>query len=310
MAGVLGMGVASAEIKVSDALSLSGFMDMSAGYIDDNGTTSAYAGYDQFELDFKLKFAENLSGQVDLNMWPLGGTGSDVVLEQAFVTYTKGALSLTTGKFLSSTGFEAAEPTGLYQYSWSNTLVYGGYQNGVAASYTISPMISLYGAFVGSVWDGTDTDIKKPGYEAQVSLMPLEGLTIKAAYAAETDLAQDDGGDTGVTVLSNQSLVNVWASYATGPLLVAAEVNLVSDWGPTDEAGLGYLVMANYKATDKIAVTGRYSALKLDGMAAADNEFALSPSYAISSSWLVLAEFQQKIEAKVTTVAVESLLMF
>jgi hypothetical protein len=314
-AGVLGMGLAAApsfaEVKVSDALSLSGFLDMSAGYIDDDGTTSAYAGFDQFELDFKLKFADNLSAQADLNMWPLGKTGSNVVLEQAFLTYTMGPASLMAGKFLSSTGFEAAEPTGLYQYSWSNTLVYGGYQNGVAASYTVTPMVSLYAAFVGSVWDGTDTDIESPGYEAQISLTPITGLTVKAAYAAEMDLAQDDGGDSGIIVTSDQSLINVWASYAAGPALVAAEVNLVSDWGPTDEKGMGYLVMGNYKVTDKFAVTGRYSSFKLDVSGAkADPEVAISPSYAVSGSWLVLAEVQRQLEDKVTTIAVESLLMF
>jgi hypothetical protein len=314
--GVLGMGLAAApsfaEVKVSDALSLSGFVDMSAGYTDDNGTTSAFAALDQFELDFKYKFADNLTAQVDLNAWPTqpGAPRNDgVVLEQAFLTYTMGPASLTAGKFLSSTGFEAAEPTGLYQYTWSNTLVYGGYQNGIAASYTITPMVSVYGAFLGSVWDGTDTDIESPGYEAQISLTPLEGLTAKAAYAAEMDLVQDDGGDTGVTVTSDQSLINVWASYAAGPALVAAEVNILADWGPADEAGLGYLVMANYKLTDKFAVTARYSSLKMDG-GTADPEVTLSPSYAISPSWLVLAEVKRELEDKITALAVESLLMF
>src|SRR5690606_2440092 len=143
--------------------------------------------------------------------------------------------------------FEAAEPTGLYQYSYSKTLVYGGYQNGAAVSYTISPMISLYGALVGSVWDGRDADIKKPGYEVQLSLTPIEGLTVKAAYAGEQDLATYDPVVDTLMGVSNQSLVNVWASYATGPVTVAAEVNYLMDWDLSDDKGLGYLAMVNYK---------------------------------------------------------------
>lgn len=298
-AGILGMGIASAGIKVSDALSLSGFIDMSAtAGLPDTGPKSLTASFDQFELDFLYTFSDKLSAQVDVNS--IGGGALE--LEQAFIAYTAGPATLYAGKFLSATGFEAAEPTGLYQYSYSRNCdrtvggcVYGGYQNGVAVSYTVSPLISLYGALVGSVWDGTDTDIKSPGYEAQVSLTPLAGLTAKLAYAADLDLAEDDGGDTGVSILSNQSLVNVWVSYATGPLTVAGEVNYLMDWGTTDEKGLGYLVMANYKLTDKFGITGRYSALKLDSMGAADNEITVSPGYAISDAWFVLAEAKHGI---------------
>ncbi len=312
-AGMLGMGIASAEIKVSDALSLSGFIDMSAtAGLPDTGPTSLSASFDQFELDFLYTFSDKLSAQVDVNS--LGG--GVVELEQAFIAYTAGPATLYAGKFLSSTGFEAAEPTGLYQYSYSKNCdgpvgcVYGGYQNGVAVSYTVSPLISLYGAIVGSVWDGSDTDIKSPGYEAQVSLTPIQGLTAKLAYAADIDLAEDDGGDTGVSILSNQSLINFWVSYETGPLTVAGEVNYLMDWGTADEQGLGYLVMANYALTDKFGITGRYSALKLDSMGAADNEVAVSPGYAISDAWFVLAEAKHEIEAKNTTFAVESLITF
>ena len=307
--GVLGMGLAAApsmaQIKVSDALSLTGFIDMSAGAsFPDGGASSLGASFDQFELDFMYTFSDNLSAQVDLNS--LGGGVME--LEQAFLTYTTGPLSVYTGKFLSSTGFEAAEPTGLYQYSYSKTLVYGGYQNGFAASYAVSDMISLYGALVGSVWDGSDTDIKSPGYEVQVSLMPVEGLTVKAAYAGETDLTIYVA-DT-VAGVTNQSLVNVWASYETGALTVAGEVNYLMDWGLADEAGLGYLAMVNYGLSDKLGLTVRYSALKTDSMGAADNEIAVSPGYAISDSWFVLAEAQYELEAKSLNLAVESILTF
>jgi hypothetical protein len=307
MAGVLGMGLATAQVKLDDKLSLSGFLDMSAtAGMPDAGPKTLTASFDQFELDFNYKFADNLAARADVNS--LGGGA--VVLEQAYLTYTMGSASIMTGKFLSVSGFEAAEPTGLYQYSTSKTLVYGGYQNGFAASYTVSPMISLYGSVVGSVWNGTDTDIKKPGIEAQVSLLPLEGVTVKAAYLFESEYAGTwDSAGTPVAYVTDRSLINVWGQYIAGPLTVAAELNMLMKWDENENSGLGYLAMVNYKLNDKLGVTGRYSALSMDG-GTADNEITVSPGYAVSSAWFVLAEVKQEIEAKKTSFAVESILTF
>lgn len=308
VAGVLGMSVANAEIKVSDALSLSGFIDMSAtSNFPDGGDPTLDAAFDQFELDFSFTFSDKLTAQVDLNS--LGGGAMD--LEQAYITYAAtDKLSVYAGKFLSASGFEAAEPTGLYQYSYSETLVYGGYQNGVAVSYALNPMISLYGAVVGSVWDGADTDLTYPGYEAQLTLTPIEGLTAKGGY-----FATDVGGFT-------TSLINVWASYEVGPLTLGAEVNVVSNWYGDDDgsdltpdvpmednSGLGYLIMANYKLTDKLGITGRYSALDTD-VGGLSNEVTVSPGYAISDAWFVLAEAKYMLEAKELRLAAESLITF
>jgi hypothetical protein len=303
VAGVLGMGMANAEIKVSDALSLSGFIDMSAtSNFPDGGDPTLNAGFDQFELDLSYTFSDKLKAQVDLNYeaWNNYDPTKDaqgMTAEQAYLAYTAGSATFYAGKFLSASGFEAAEPTGLYQYSVSETLVYGGYQNGVAVNYALSPMISFYGAVVGSVWDGTDTDISEPGYEAQVALKPIEGVTVKAGYF---------GTDVGAY---SQSLINVWGSYVAGPLTAAAEVNVVSNWTADGDNGLGYLVMGNYKLNDKLGITGRYSALDTDA-GGLSNEVTFSPGYAISSAWFVLAEAKYMLEKKETRLAAESILTF
>jgi hypothetical protein len=294
VAGVLGMGIANAEIKISDALSISGFIDMSVtSNFPDGGDPTLDAAFDQFELGFSYTFSDKLTAQVDLNS--LGGGAMD--LEQAYLAYSAGAATFYAGKFLSASGFEAAEPTGLYQYSYSETLVYGGYQNGVAVNYAISPMISLYGALVGSVWDGTDTDLTYPGYEAQVAVMPMEGVTVKAGY-----FGTDMGG-------YSTSLINVWGMYEAGPVTLAAEVNVVSNWTAENDDGLGYLVMVNYKLSDKLGVTGRYSALDTD-VGGLSNEVTVSPGYAISDAWFVLAEAKYMLEAKELRLAAESILTF
>lgn len=287
-----------AEIKVSDNLSVSGFLDMSAhGMQSDDVDPTLDANVDQYELDFMYKY-NWLSARVDLN-----AVGSDAVtLEQGFVNaaFTP-SLSMSMGRFLSSLGFEAAEPTGLYQYTSSLTTVgvYPGYQNGLNIAYT-SPMFGFYAAAVTNVWNSpgqpTETEVlETPGFEAQLALMPVEGLTIKAGgawqvYDSEAAATMDDDG---------QGLVNVWASYATGGLTVAGEFNYLLDWegnADNDATGMGWLAMANYKFTDKFAATLRYSALTIDDedddTDDLQNEITFSPSLAITGNWTVLAEYR------------------
>ena len=312
---------------VSAEVEFSGFVDMSV--FSDDGDASM--SLDQFELDVSTDLGEGISMRADVNAM---GPTAPVELEQAFITYDTGeGLALTMGKFLSCTGFEAAEPTGMYQYSYSATLVYGGYQNGVAASYG-SDMFGLYGAVVSSVWDGAETDLlgdageaveasidtlgmagdvhvikmndAKPapesdfGFEAQVALMPVEGITAKAALAREDE----------------QTLINVWGMLETGPLTVAAEVNSMSDWGGY-ESGLGYLGMVNYGLSDQVGVTARYSAIAWTpiggGADAETSEFTIAPSFAVSDNWGLVAELKMLTvgdEDAVAQIALESLLTF
>jgi len=323
-ATLAGLGAASsfAEIRLTDNLSTSGFLDMSAagGMKDDIDLDTLVAGFDQFELDFMFKFGDKVSARADISQGGAGGGAGAIHLEQGFVTAHLGSLSISTGRFLSSSGFEAAEPTGLYQYSTSLNLslplglgtpwggVYGGYQNGVNLAYS-TPMFGLYGAVVTDLWETGETDLKTPGFEGQVSVTPIPGLTAKVAY-----LFQMYDEDATVEEDASQQLLNAWASYAFGPLTVAGEYNLLLDWDVSDETGNGYLVMANYKFTDMFAATLRHS-----GMFYADldpfYEFTVSPSVAISANWLVLAEFRYDMLPEPTddplfSYAVESLFSF
>src|SRR5882672_670123 len=157
---MLGLGAATsfAEVKLTDNLSTSGFLDMSAnGMKPDSGDATLNAEVDQYEMDFFYKFG-GLTARADINS--IGPNGA-VVFEQGYVTATSGALSMSVGKFLSCSGFEAAEPTGLYQYSVSKLLsgyagaTYGGYENGVNVAYA-APKFALYGAVLTSVWGSAD----------------------------------------------------------------------------------------------------------------------------------------------------------
>ena len=298
---VLGLGATAsfAEIKVNDNFSTSGFVDMSVvGMSPDTGDATLNGSLDQYEMDFMYKFGF-FSARADINSG--SGAASGLSTEQAFITAAlTNELSLGMGRFLSSSGFEAAEPTGLYQYSISKTTggVYGGYQNGVNVAYA-SPKFGVYGAVVTDLWLSGETELMNtPGFEAQVSVMPVEGVTIKAAQ-----LWQVYDKDANPTADESQGLTNIWASYAKGPITVAAEFNLLESWkvGTADTlSGMGWIAMANYKITDKFAVTARYSALTIDDEVDAtddmDSEVTLSPSFAVSPNWLTLAEVRVELD--------------
>jgi hypothetical protein len=289
--------VSMAEIKVNDNLSITGFVDMSANGKDSGDVDPTLnANVDQYEMDFMYKYGF-FSARADVNVetWK----SNSATLEQAYATAALlPSLSLSTGRFLSSMGFEAAEPTGLYQYSVSKTTagIYGGYQNGINLAYN-GGKFGVYGAVVSDLWSSAETEImKSPGFEGQVSLMPVEGLTAKAAvlWQMYDKKATATLGDDG------QGLVNVWAQWAKGPLTAAAEYNQLLSWkadsAHKDQMGMGWLAMVNYKFTDKFATTLRYSALAIDDDNSATDdmgsEVTISPSFAISPNWLALAEYR------------------
>jgi hypothetical protein len=308
-AGVLGVGLAAApsfaDIKVNDQLSLSGFLDMSATYNNVAFTPAGTAAdeftatFDQFELDFLYKFTDKLTARVDVNS--LGGGA--MALEQGFLTYTTGPVAFTAGKFLSVSGWEAAEPTGMYQYDYSDAFVYGGYQNGVAVSYTVSPMIALYASVVDGIWVA-DGNLSRPGVEAQIALMPTKEITVKA-----TNLFQQQPGYI-------TDVVNVWGSYVMGPLTAAIEGNYLMNYTSEEDNGFGGLVMANYKLTDVFAVTGRYSMLSTSGPTDADadditaSEVTIAPSVTLLSNWFALAQAKYQFETEELGFAVETTVTF
>ena len=297
----LTLGSASAEIKLNDNLSVSGFLDMSTVTTMGDETETSLS-FDQFEMDLHLNYG-SVTGQVDID-----STDADqgLKLEQGFVTYTAPkdmlpGVSITAGRFLSALGFEAAEPTGLYQYSFSEGIPYPGYQNGVAVNVKPMKQAGIYVAFLSSVWDVNETDAGTPGIEAQLALTPIEQITAKVGYALD---AMDD---------YTQTELNAWLSFAQGPLTLAGEIDLLGNWGADGNNGMHFLGMANVSLADiisaPIGVTLRFSGISLDD-SDTSTAFTFSPSYSATDNWLLLAEFKQRLDAEETIIAVESLFTF
>jgi hypothetical protein len=315
-------GSASADIKLTDNLTLNGFLDMSAvitsSKVKEDGKettkTTASGNFDQFELDFLFDYGST-TARVDIDST---GDGSGMKLEQGFVTYNVSedilpGASITAGRFLSTFGWEAAEPTGLYQYSVSEGIPYPGYQNGVAVSIAPVKEISIYAALLTGVWDVADTDLKNPGIETQVTLTPIEEVTAKVGFAL------DDTGEGDA-----RTEVNAWVSFTEGPLTLAGEFDLLGNWpsaSAVDTAGnplirkdgIHYLGMASVSLADVISapigVTVRFSGVKLDEEDTS-TEITFSPSFTANDNWLLLAEVKRRIDAEETIFAFESLFTF
>ena len=310
----------ASAIKISDNFSVDGFLDMSAGVTigeDEDGDSEldAFAGYDQLELALKFSF-DKLSGRADID-------GNDSIgLEQAYITYAfSDMVSINAGRFLSSIGFEAAEPTDMFQYSYSTGIPYPGYQNGVSLSISPSDMIGLYASVVTGVWDGGgDTDLNHPGFEAQVALMPIEGLTAKIGFAgdimeevhAEEEGDHDHHDEEEETYLKSE--INAWVMYSMDNITVAAEFDLLPNYYAHDTTGIHFLAMANIGVTDEIGVTVRFSGAQ-DNLDDDDEElrtsFTISPSYAFNDNLGSLIELKQILgDEGETQIAFETIMTF
>ena len=126
---------AFAEVELGEGFKVAGFIDMSTLYTDPDGSSSTTnTGVDQVETDFFYAGSNGVSAEVDLEYNDVQGT----FVEQAFVTKQfNDNFSMKMGRFLSYSGWEAEEPTGLYQYSGSGyaPYFYGYYQQGISAAY-------------------------------------------------------------------------------------------------------------------------------------------------------------------------------
>lgn len=284
---------------LSEKLTATGFIDMSTTYVDvdvPGSSSTASSGLDQFEIDLLYSFDDKLKAQVDIEYQNDGKTivddngdtaavGDEVDLEQAFFTYgISDALSLKAGRFLSYSGWETEEPTGLFQYSGAGyaKYFYGGYQQGTSVKYS-TETFDVAASVVNDLGDleGTATDSKKPGLETMVAYKPVEGATVKAFYLTDED----------------NDKINVWGSYAANDFTVALEYN-IADNADKSEAS-GYLLMGNY-VMDKIGLTARYHAWEVENPAGVTTEeisgITLSPSYKLTPNLLLVAEYRMDTE--------------
>ena len=325
-----------AEIALTENISVEGFVDMSYSHSDaDNGAqgpgneSDNSFGIDQVEIDWLFSFG-NVSAQVDLE-YEEGVNGTNV--EQAFVNYSlANGDVVTAGRYATMLGFEALEPTGMYQFSGAYTVqgnlltAASDYVQGV--KYTRTSATTFFGISLQDQSFGNDGDRLGGDNDAQQG--------IDSSYAVEVAGSMDLGN--GFTVFAggafenaesgDNQLLNAYVTYETGAWLFAAELNLEdnesNNAGNADIDVTSYLLMANYAYSDVASVTGRVSSVDvdIDGNEVLDGtKLTLAHNYAFSDNLALCAEVSHvdgdidpfglgNIDAEVTSFAVELLFTF
>ena len=259
-------------------IELGGFIDL-AFTDQDTGSQVTNVGQVELNLDYTTgPVSASLDFDYGINSSYGGG---DANLEEAVITYDfGGGFSVSAGKMLSYMGFEAFDPTNMYQYSYAydsgNTAtqsIYDAYDVGISADYSTD-------AYSVGIWSSAENSA---GYELALAFTGVENLTAKAIWS---DFSDQVGGYEKSTY---------WISYQLGKLLLAGEV-AESDYLDSGTDIEGMLVMANYSLTDKAGLTLRYSTEEIsawnsDTLTNEYNKFTISPSYAFTDSLSGLIEY-------------------
>ncbi len=308
----------TAEIVINDFLSFEGFVDMSYSHVDSEfgGADASDNGFavDQVEISWLFDF-NPVTAQIDLTHL---GSDNDRVgnentgVEQAFATYhMDNGGAITAGLYASMLGFEAFEPTGLYQYSFaydlhdgfdatnnSNVTILPGYSQGV--KYTYEADNSFFGISLQDSVFGTDNDrfggsgASSFGIEAAYALTMDNGVSWFLGGAFEDSDATE--GDSYV--------INTYVTFETGAWLFAAELNygeseagvfaLGDNFGSDlEEEVLSFLLMANFAYSDQASVTGRISYADHEhdaGFEAEFVKFTLAHGYAFTDNLFLVNE--------------------
>ena len=278
VAAIFGASVATADISLSDNLTLSGFVDASYSNTDNGTDRNESIGLDQVEVDFAFS-GESVSAEVHLHNLD----GDTIDLEQAFASYDLGnGVTVSGGKFLNLLGFESDEPTGRYQssyaYSFDSAAATAGetgrrYAEGIRASFGVEDVAIAVSGYNGLYSNAAaDMDL---AYDAQVVFSGVENLTVALGYAEDDNSA------------SIAEAVNVWASYESGQVMVAGEYNDVTDGNGNE--GDSYLLLANYQINDNASISVRYSELEITGTTL--EKFSVSPIYNFTDNLSAFVEY-------------------
>jgi hypothetical protein len=262
---------------------MSGFVDL---FMEERGDLGSDAMGGQVELNFSYSTGP-VSAMVGLDFGEYSKYGPADNLEEAYVTYDFGSgFSVTAGKMLSYMGFEAFDPTNMYQYSYAYDIdattisengiqsIYDAHDYGASVDYSAD-------SFSVGVWSSLEDDA---GYEFALAYTGLENFTAKAIWS---DFSKQ-----------GYEKETFWVSYQLGKLLLAGEI---AEKDSTDQAANGndvegYLVMANYALTDSAAVTLRYSEEEVSAATTPapiydGAKFTISPSYVFTDNLSGLVEY-------------------
>ena len=333
----------TAEIVINDFLSFEGFVDSSYSHTnfggDLDGNENSF-GIDQVEISWLFDF-DTVTAQVDLeyegssravsvydqtNDEDNEGEIDSVNVEQAFANFSlDNGDVVTAGRYASMIGFEAFEPTGLYQYSTAYSVSgLPGYAQGV--KYTRESDATFFGISVQD--EAFEQGGDHLGGNEGVSSYAVE---VAGAYDLGNGVAVFLGGAYEDAEIGDSYIVNAYATYETGAWLFAAEVNFgnsesnvfddeiadVNVGTGSDVDVLSGLLMANYAYNETASVTGRVSYEEVDGAVDGDlTKYTLAHNKALADNLALITEVSYidadaaGTDAEATEFAVELLFTF
>ena len=341
------------EIVVNEFLSFEGFVDSSYSHTNsdqDAGGQESDNSFqvDQVEISWMFDF-DVVTAQIDLEYEDLEDGDYDDEVEQAFVNYALGNGDvITAGRYASMLGFEAFEPTGLYQYSTAYTIndVSGVSERSLNAQPPI-PTIAYdpISEYAQGVKFTRTSDTTFFGISLQDQSFGNNGGRLggdrnrnnvgdndnDSSYAVEVAYSIDLGNGFNLFAgaafedadSGDNELFNFYATYETGAWLFAAELNIgenESETGAEDDTDLtSGLVMANYAYSDVASVTARISMVEIE-QDTLDYDFikyTVAHNYALADNLLLVTEISvgdlEDIDGSdydVTELAVELLFSF
>ena len=293
-------GMTSKAVRAEEA-KISGFVDVSLYEEQYGGSTF---GLDQVEIDIEKKIDDRLSVRVDINYMTAmksysTAAGSEVemqrfddLIEQGYVTYSVKGLDLTFGKFNAPIGFELLDPVDMYQYSHALVFDYGLPTNltGAMGSYSFNDMADL-SLYVVNGWDNNYDNNNNRTVGGRLGLTPVKGLNIGLSAIS----GEDGDSDDKLTVVDVDLTVT-----ALDKLTIGAEYNSGTDEeGSADAEWSGFMVMANYAATDDLSFTLRYDSFddkdgsRFDsGIIEKRNAYAVAALYSLGDGAGFLVEYR------------------
>ena len=270
-------------------IELSGFVDIGAAK-QGTDTESTKA---QVELNFGYTMGP-VSAAVGLDFGESSVYGNDTTdgnLEEAYITYDFGnGFSVTGGRMLSYMGFEAFDPTNMYQFSYAYDIegaqdIYDSYDTGASIDYGND-------AFSVGVWSSLENEA---GYEFALAFTGIENFTAKAIWSDFSNVTPDATPGSEADPYEKSTY---WVSYQLNKLLIAAEV------AEKDSQGFGFngsdvdgvMIMGNYAVSDKVGLTLRYSEFEYKTFDEATllyegSKFTISPSYIFTDNLSGLLEY-------------------
>jgi len=323
--------LATAEIVINDFLSFEGFIDMSYSHTDVDSKIGILDGsdnsfdIDQVEIDWLFDF-DPVTAQIDLAYEGSDGD-QETAVEQAFATYHfdgdfEGS-AITAGRFASMLGFEAFEPTGLYQFSFAYDMsILPGYAQGVKFTHESDNTflgLSILDSYVeredDDPYNGRLGGSEDSSYAIEVAgaYYMDNGLGFFLGGYYEDAEADSDAAD-GFDADGDNYAINAYVTFETGAWIFAAELNYGEsetnaygvDYGTdpvfgnleingTDDEAFSGLLMANYAYSEKASVTGRLSYESFEYENDFDDEieqvkFTLAHGYAISDNLSLVTE--------------------